>query len=96
MKLPIRSKYPKEVTIGEATYKIRFVSTIQKDNNTLGLCDTSDYVIYIKRGLTPSETIYTFIHEVLHAIEAEYDVDLAHKHIYALERGIGDFFMTNF
>ncbi len=62
----------------------------------MGLCDPEKRVIYIRLGQPHSETFNTFIHEVLHAFEAEYDVDVPHETVYTLERALSDFLLTNF
>jgi hypothetical protein len=80
-----RRDYPKELHIGDAIYKVKFVRKLEK--GTVGLCDPSEYEIKILCGQSPEETFKTFIHEVLHALlEFENDMEIKHKMIYDLEK----------
>lgn len=97
MRLPTPRQYPKDIRVRDELYKIKFVRKIQGESaNTQGLCDPSLHIIYIKQGQTHAETFYTFIHECMHAFEAEYDIGTAHSDVYKLEKAIGDFLLTNF
>lgn len=90
-------KYPKTLLIKDAEYAIKFVNRIKDERKrVVGLCDPEECCIYIKKGQTRKETFSTFIHEVLHAIEAEYDFDLTHRHVYKLEAGISSLILANF
>lgn len=97
MKLPMDAGYPTELHINEETYTIKFVSRIPvKGRGVVGLCDPGSRTIYIKKGMTKSQTFRTLIHEVLHGIENEYSIPISHKVVHQLEKAIGDFFLTNF
>lgn len=97
MKLPTVRQYPKTVKVADEIYKIKFVRKVPgQDENTMGLCDPETRVISIKLGQSVTETFNTFIHEVLHAFEYEYDLEVPHKLIYAFERALSDFLLTNF
>lgn len=96
MKLPPLSKYPRLITIGGEPWRVEFVRQIKKSRQTLGLCEFSEKTIYIRRGQSRKETFATFVHECLHALEEEYNFELKHKHIYALEQGIVELLIENF
>jgi len=99
MKIPGRKSYPKELHINEETYTIKWVQEIpegRKNDDTVGLCDGASHTIYIKRGLTKSQAFRTLIHEVLHALEFEYEIDIPHKTVHQLEKAIGDLLIANF
>ncbi len=97
MKLPPIRKYPKEIRVKDEMYKIKFVRKIAgESSDTQGLCDPNTRIIRIKLGQSAAETFYTFIHEVLHAFEAEYEIKTSHPDVYKLEKAIGDFLLTNF
>lgn len=92
MRLPPRSEYPKEITIpckdgGTQIYSIRWVKKF-KEKTTLAECDPGSYEIRIKIGQTKAELFQCFIHEVLHAIEFEFPIDLSHRNIYKLEEAL--------
>lgn len=92
MKLPRKSEYPKEVSIpckdGDIqVYKVEWVRKF-KDKDTVGECDPSDHVIRIQLGQTRSEMFQCFIHEILHAIEFEFPIQLSHRNIYKLETAL--------
>lgn len=96
MKLPRIRDYPKTVHIKDAEYQIKFVRKVRGEGGTLGECDTSEHRIRIKLGQSSTETFNTFVHEILHAIETEYSIQLKHSDVYKLERALSDFLMTNF
>jgi len=95
MRLPKKSKYPKKLLIGDNEYRIVFVDRIE-GVDTLGMCDPETNVIFIKNKLSDEERFNTLCHEILHAFEFEYDLDIPHKHIYALEKPILEFLLNNF
>ena len=94
MRVPKITDYPKQIQIGDAIYKIKFVARIGNSRTTLGICDPSDYIIRIKKGMTKEETFATLIHELLHAFEAEYDINISHKAVYQLEQAISILWLT--
>lgn len=87
-------EYPKFLYIGDTVYKIKFVKTLP--GNIVGLCDSLKETIYIKKGLGPSSTLKTFIHESLHALEFYYNIPIKHKVVAKLENAIFDLLMQNF
>lgn len=95
MKLPNIRDYPKEITLNQETYKVRFVRQFE-DKKQLGICDPSEREIVIRMGLGKKETFKTFIHEVLHLLEFEGPVTLHHKTIYKLEEAIFSLLIENF
>lgn len=67
-----------------------------KHSVTLGLCDPSDKTIYIKTGLPYQLKIDTAVHEIIHAIEHEYDFELDHRHVYILGEALAKVWVENF
>jgi hypothetical protein len=98
MKLPSAKDYDgTEWHIGSETYQVKVVKRIPGENEkTLGLCDPSEQVIYIKAGQSKSQAYRTFRHEIYHAYEAEYGIPLRHAVVYQLEKADGDFLISNF
>lgn len=98
MRLRNESDYPSELHIGEETYAIQFVTRIPGGSaQDVGLADSGKKVIYLKKGMTKSMLMRTFVHEVIHALaEFEYEIKLKHKQVYQLERAIADFLLMNF
>lgn len=97
---PRQCDYPKEIVVGDSIYRLRFVRTIcntrsGSDKETLGLCCPSEKEILIKQGLEPQERLSTLIHEILHCIEFEFDVELPHKLIYQLEGPLTQILLDN-
>lgn len=88
-----RKDYPKEVHIKTEVYRVKFVRKLS--GNVVGECDPSEKEIRILCGQGPEDTLKTFCHEILHAIEMEYEIDVAHKLIYALEDPIYHFLRDN-
>lgn len=97
MQLPSFKRYPRQVRVRRAVYEIRMVKRIPGYKcNILGLCDTSERVIYIRNDLSRKNLLKTFIHEILHAIEEEYNLRIAHSLIHSLETPIFNFLKGNF
>jgi hypothetical protein len=44
--------------------------------------------ITILHGMSDTETIKTLIHEVFHAMEFEYQLEIKHKTVHALEEAV--------
>ena len=91
MKLIPQNKYPKKIHVGCEVYKILFVK--MKD---YGETDSGTRTIKIKKGLSPRETLRTFIHEMIHCAEFEFDIPLKHKVVYKLEEALFNMLFDNF
>lgn len=61
----------------------------------MGLCVGSSQEILLATGLTPKQRSETFWHELLHAIEFEYEIKIPHSLIYELEKPLSYIFMKN-
>lgn len=92
MKLPAQSKYPKQLYVGGESYRLIFVKGLE----CCGITDSVARTVKIKAGLSPRETFATFVHEVAHCIEFEYNIAMKHKAVYKFERGLLAFFLDNF
>ena len=100
MKPPRIRDYPRTWLIHHCIWHLKFKRSVdenhEKNKDTLGLCDPSSQTLYIRLNQVPRETLETFIHEVLHAFEEEYEVQLGHRVINKLEKAIADFILNNF
>jgi hypothetical protein len=54
--------------------------------NCRGHCDPDMRLIEIRDNLSSKVMVETFVHEFLHAVEHEYNLKIAHKLIYVLEK----------
>lgn len=92
-------KLPKELVIGDSIWTVKSVRKIQfneRKRETIGLNDPSTQEILIKTGMSPKERLTTLIHEIIHAFEDEYDVEIGHEIIEKIEDGVAQFFIDNF
>ena len=81
-------KIPPRVRVtAKRDYEVLFVDDF-KDGKTLGECRYDPPQIVIKTGQSDRETIKTFIHEMVHAIDAETGVGLTETQVRKLEEGI--------
>ena len=99
MKLPTVRKYPKVLHITpEVDYQLKFVrKLVDGGGNSLdGECDSSEHLIKVRLGQSPEETFKTTLHEVIHALSDEYDLELNEKKVRQLEKALGDFLLMNF
>lgn len=88
-------RLPKELLIGEEIYKVVFVKAFKGDKLQIGQYDPDGF-IRIKTGLSKYERLETLVHEIMHALEAEYGVPMPHKLIKKLEGPVTEFIMNNF
>lgn len=97
MKLPGVKDYKTEIHINDETYTIKFVKRIPGEKkDVVGLCDDTKRIIHVRSGLTKSQMFRTYLHEVLHAMDAEWEIKLTHRQVYLLEKALGDLFLSNF
>jgi hypothetical protein len=88
--------YPRQLVIGENIWDLRFCRKIPEEpSTTLGLCDPSEHVIWIRMGQTPEERFKTLAHELCHALAFEWGLKENHAIIHALEEPILRFFLDN-
>ncbi len=89
--------YPKEILVRENIWDVKFVKrTLLNDLYCYGMCDPSETAIYIKMGQTSEERLKTFLHELLHAIEHEYNIVIPHKLVHRLEDPFARFLIDNY
>ena len=67
--------------IGAHEWHVRFVDVedFSTDSAPWGLCESHKQRITINRSATPSMRLSTLLHEMLHALEAVYEIDISHK-----------------
>jgi len=93
--------YPKTLKIGDRTYRIRFVKSIRGckkpvgSGAIVGLYDPSRIEILVKQGMSRDDTLKTLFHEIVHAMEYEYDIKIAHSGVYKFEEALFDFIAAN-
>lgn len=87
--------WPFDLKIRDEVYPIRYVTKF-RDPKTMGECDPHKHEIRIKKGLTPKQEFRTIIHEILHALEFEYDLEMKHQLVYDLEKPLYRLFKDNF
>lgn len=78
-------KFPHKVRItSKVSYEVVWVDRF--DNEAwLGECRPDNKQIVLRRGRPERETLQTFIHEILHAVEFEYGAAIPHRLVYQLE-----------
>lgn len=88
-------QYPETIVIGGAIWKVKFSNVIEGKKSLLGLCDPAIKTLHIRKNQGEDETFSTFMHEVLHGFENEYDLKIPHRTIYKLEKPLAEFFQMN-
>ncbi|NDC55517.1 MAG: hypothetical protein EBZ69_01655 [Alphaproteobacteria bacterium] len=82
-------KIPSKIKIrGRVFYQVVWADCIKDNPDTMGLADANEKTIYLKLGMSESETMKTLIHEMIHAIEFEWNEPIPHRITYTLEEGI--------
>jgi Zn-dependent peptidase ImmA (M78 family) len=92
IKLPLQSEYPNKIHFSDVVYRVKF----KKGLKCYGYTDSSKKLIVIKKGISPRQTLCTFVHELLHVIEFDHPVKIKHKTIYKLEAAIVELLLDNF
>lgn len=96
MKLPSPKHYPKEWLINGELWTLKFGRPAKICKGAkLGLCDPSTRTIIINPKQSKDEMLCTFIHELIHAIDMEYDIKIPHKLIYKMELWMFDLLTAN-
>jgi hypothetical protein len=83
MKIPAKVKIKRGVY-----YKVLWQEIIADDHSCMGITIKEDRTIIIKIGMSNTDTAKTFIHELIHAIEFEYNEPIPERIVYALDEGI--------
>lgn len=96
---PIR-KYPKEIVVNGNVWTIQFTrKSPDEHEDTLGLSDPGERKNSIRLGQSRRDIFKTFIHELIHSFEAEYDFRLPHGDkstvFPQLEDALADFWLEN-
>lgn len=95
MQIPKKSEYPFRIKINKVFYTIIFVEQIEY-RDPFGLCDFERKVILLKNKQSQKDLFKTFLHEILHAMEFEYNIPITHKIIYQLEESVFQLLKDNF
>ncbi len=79
-------KIPKSVKIGGQNYKI-IIKDLNKSEcqDNCGYCRTTDNEIYINSSMSQEQQETTLLHEILEALNFNYQLDLEHNKIQTLE-----------
>ena len=90
-------KLPKDIIIGDTVWDIvKTKKLIVEGYECDGWADVANSKIFIRSNLSHESTLSTFIHEVLHGLDSEYDLELEHKLIYKLETAIARLLLDNY
>lgn len=88
---------PRELLIGESLWVIKFARVVPgEEKDLLGLCNPCEKTIYIKQKQSFQERLDTLIHELIHAINFEYNFEIKHQHIYKLATCFAKLVVDNF
>lgn len=98
MKFLSFKELPKTYKVQGETYKIKQAKlAIKEDARAIASCDPETRTIVFRQDLTNKRELFkTLIHELLHALEFEYSLNLPHKVIRDLEEPITRFLEENF
>lgn len=93
-KKPISEVIPRKVRItAKVSYTVLFVDKLDIDN--MGVCDPNTRQILILLGMSTKDTLATFIHELLHAMEFEHGIEIPHKAVHQLDVAIESLLRLN-
>lgn len=86
---------PKVRLTSKIGYEVLFVNEFPNDPKCLGECRYDSKQIVIKNDESNTETLKTYIHEILHAVSNEYGANLTETQVGKMENGIYNFFRLN-
>jgi len=106
MNVPGPQSYPRIWYVNDDVWHLKFSRNLSYSIHQLdGLCDPSETTIYIRQRQSKMDTLQTFLHEIMHAIEFSYDFDIGskknyterdmHNYIHAMERYLAEFLVDN-
>jgi len=93
-----RHMYPRTVRIKKKRWRLRFVPVVETPTDkyvVMGVCNFERREIKIQAEQSLDDTLGTWIHENVHALDNAYKIGLTHKQVYALEEAIKAFLMDN-
>lgn len=100
MKFPELQEYQKNYSINGNVWELKFKNKIK--GSLFGECCSEAKSItvalfhpHLRRRMQLVEIYSTFIHELLHAFEFEYGIDLGERRVTELECALMDFFVSN-
>lgn len=97
-KAPHWSKIKRTWIVAGHPWEVIFTKA-KLDQDAMGECDFIEEVIRInvahKKHRTNSHILETLIHELLHAMEHEHEINLGHRVINKLEKPFRDFILGN-
>jgi hypothetical protein len=70
-------RLPRKLKVKNAVYRLSFVKRIN-DRGDYGMCDGVKRTIQILMGLSNRDRLETFMHELDHAIEFEWNIPVPH------------------
>ena len=84
----------------DSIYTLQWVRQFE-DPALLGECCPSDRVIRIRLRQSRESKLHTLVHELIHAIEFEYEFQVVKNHrpgdaVYKLEQGLTQLILVNF
>jgi hypothetical protein len=84
----LKTKIPPRVQVAKNVYyEICWVDAFRSPE-TLGETRFDTRQILIKLGMSPKETVTTYLHELGHALSAEYNANLTEAQVLALESAL--------
>lgn len=86
---------PKKIKIGALTFKIKYEKNLTGGSNNLGEMRPMPQEIAIEVNLAPDIKERTFLHEVIEAIDYNYNLSLEHYKIEILGAALQSFIKDN-
>ena len=84
----LHKRIPTQIKIKDQLFEIVWSTEIINDKHIMGMTRFDPNQIIIKIGQSPKETVHTYIHEVVHAIDYVYDIDLTEEQVLAIESSL--------
>lgn len=84
----LKNKIPHRVQVKKgAYYEICWIQSFH-DPGTLGETRFAERQIVLKMNQSPKETVTTYLHELAHAVSAEYEIGLTESQVLQFEKSI--------
>lgn len=89
-----------KVKVKDAVYTAKLTGRIPRiegpDEKLMGYCCPEKKLILIRESIPAEEALEYYVHELLHALDFEYDLGLKHSVIYRLQYPIAKLLLDNY
>lgn len=92
---PVKNYHNTHWLVGDAVYKVTVCKRLGKKGEIFGLCDQKNKKIKLAAWQGKFVGLETLLHELLHAIEMEYQIHINHDTLDIIAQAMHDLLISN-